>query len=193
MVNEIRSLCVFCGSSMGASHRYAEAAKAMGREIGRRGLRLVYGGGDIGLMGVLAVEASRSGAEVVGVIPRKLHELVDQPELSELVITKDMHERKAKMADLADAFVALPGGIGTFEELFEVWTWRQIGYHRKPLGLLDVEGYWSPLLALLAHAVEEGFVRRAQLDDLPVETDPSRLLDALADLPPPSMSKLPPR
>ncbi len=180
MRNSIGSICVFCGSSFGASPEYALAASAFGREIARRGLRLVYGGGNIGLMGVLAKAAHEAGAPVIGVIPKKLHELVDQPELAELFVTEDMHGRKAKMAELADAFVALPGGTGTFEELFEAWTWRQIGYHDKPVGLLDVAGYWQPLLALLRHTAEQGFMRRDLLDDLIVREGASELIEALA-------------
>lgn len=190
MARILRSICVFCGSSPGASPRYAEAAADFGRELGRRGLRLVYGGGNIGLMGVLAAAAHGAGAEVVGVIPKKLAERVEQPELAELFVTEDMHGRKAKMAELADAFVALPGGTGTFEELFEAWTWRQIGYHDKPVGLLDVAGYWQPLLGLLRHTAEEGFMRRDLLEDLLVREAGPELLEALAAHPPLSAAKV---
>jgi len=180
MERAIESICVFCGSSFGVSPLYAEAAAGFGREIARRGLRLVYGGGNIGLMGVLAKAAHEAGATVIGVIPKKLAELVDQPELAELFVTEDMHGRKAKMAELADAFVALPGGTGTFEELFEAWTWRQIGYHTKPIGLFDIDGYWQPLLGLLRHTAEQGFMRADLIDDLVVRKDGAELLDALA-------------
>lgn len=193
MMKSLSSICVFCGSSAGLSPVYAAAADAFGREIARRGLRLVYGGGDIGLMGILARAAHDAGAEVVGVIPRKLAELVDQPELAELFITEDMHARKAKMAELADAFVALPGGTGTFEELFEAWTWRQIGYHAKPVGLLDVEGYWQPLLAMLRHTAEQGFMRPELLDDLVVRAEGPALIEALEIHPPLAGHKLPER
>ena len=193
MSNSIRSICVFCGSSFGVSPLYAEAAKEFGRELASRELRLVYGGGNIGLMGVLAKAAHEAGAEVIGVIPKKLAELVDQPELAELFVTDDMHGRKAKMAELADAFVALPGGTGTFEELFEAWTWRQIGYHGKPVGLLDVEAYWQPLLALLRHTAEQGFMRQELLSDLVVKKGAAELIDALILHPALPGGKLPER
>jgi uncharacterized protein (TIGR00730 family) len=190
MSRKIESVCVFCGSSAGVRPAYAEAARRLGAELGRRELRLVYGGGDIGLMGILARAAAGAGAEVVGVIPRKLDALVDQPELAELRVTEGMHERKATMASLADAFIALPGGIGTLEELFEVWTWRQIGYHDKPLGLLEVEGFWEPLGELVSHLAREGFLRLEILGDLPKSADPGELIELLAELPPPSGYKL---
>ena len=193
MASILSSICVFCGSSFGASPVYAESARRFGHEIAEQGLRLVYGGGNIGLMGVLATAAHEAGAEVIGVIPKKLAELVDQPELAELFVTEDMHGRKAKMAELADAFVALPGGTGTFEELFEAWTWRQIGYHDKPVGLLDVAGYWQPLLALLRHTAEQGFMRAELLPDLVVGSDPAELIEALARQPPLPGGKLPER
>jgi uncharacterized protein (TIGR00730 family) len=186
----LRSICVFCGSSAGARPEYAAAARACGAEIARRGLRLVYGGGNIGTMGELARAALDAGGEVVGVIPRKLYELVDHVELTELYVSADMHERKAKMAEESDAFVALPGGIGTFEELFEVWAWRQIGYHAKPVGLLDAAGFYRPLLDFLAKVSSEGFLKPSALADLLVEEDPGRLLDALAEKGPPAELKL---
>ena len=193
MPNSVHSICVFCGSSFGTSPAYAETAAAFGRELARRGLSLVYGGGNIGLMGVLAKAAHEAGAKVIGVIPKKLAELVDQPELAELFVTDDMHGRKAKMAELADAFVALPGGTGTFEELFEAWTWRQIGYHGKPVGLLDVDGYWQPLLAMLRHTAEQGFMRKELLADLVVETETAALIEALVLHPALALAKLPER
>ena len=186
----LRSICVYCGSSLGEKPEYAEAARACGREIGRRGLRLVYGGGNIGTMGELARAALGAGAEVLGVIPRRLYELVDHVELTELVVAEDMHERKARMAEESDAFIALPGGIGTFEELFEAWTWRQIGFHAKPVGLLDVAGFYRPLLGFLSKVSEAGFLKPAALADLLVEEDPGALLDALAAKGPPVELKL---
>jgi uncharacterized protein (TIGR00730 family) len=176
----IRAVCVFCGSSRGRGEAYAAAAEALGAEIARRGQRLIYGGGDVGTMGLLARAALAAGGEVTGVIPRKLYELVDQVELTELVVAADMHERKARMYDSADAFVALPGGIGTLDELFEAWTWRGIGYHDKPVGILDVAGYYAPLVAFLASVVEEGFLAREQFEDLVVDIDAASLLDRLA-------------
>jgi len=176
----ITSVCVFCGSSNGKRPAYAAAAAALGTELARRGQRLVYGGGDVGTMGVLARAALAAGGEVTGVIPRRLFELVDHVELTELVVAADMHERKAKMYDSADAFIALPGGIGTLDELFEAWTWRGIGYHDKPIGLLDAAGYYAPLLAFLRNVVDEGFLGMELLEDLVVDGDPSAILDRLA-------------
>lgn len=189
----IGSICVFCGSSDGARPAYTRAAEAMGREIARRGLALVYGGGNVGTMGALARAALGEGGRVTGVIPKKLHALVDHVELTELVIAEDMHERKARMAEGADAFVALPGGIGTFEELFEVWAWRQIGYHRKPVGILEVEGFYQPLLDFLAHVRDEGFLKSVHYEDLVVETEPGALLDRLALKGAPAETKRPER
>ncbi len=189
----IRSVCVFCGSSLGSRPEYGEAARACGREIARRGLRLVYGGGNIGTMGELSRAALSAGGEVVGVIPRRLYELVDHVELTDLVIAEDMHERKARMALEADAFIALPGGIGTFEELFEAWTWRQIGFHAKPVGLLEVAGFYAPLLEFLGRVSAEGFLKRASLEELLVDEDPGRLIDRLDRLGPPAETKLPER
>ena len=161
----------------------------MGRELARRGLGLVYGGGNVGTMGVLARSALAAGGRVTGIIPRKLYEAVDHVELTELVIAEGMHERKARMSELSDAFIALPGGIGTFEELFEVWAWRQIGYHAKPVGLLEVAGFYSPLLAFLRTVAAEGFIKPAILADLVVDGDPARLLDRLAQAGPPRETK----
>jgi uncharacterized protein (TIGR00730 family) len=189
----ITSVCVFCGSSNGARPEYAEAAEAMGSAIAGRGLRLVYGGGNIGTMGVLARAALEKGGEVTGVIPRKLYELVDHVELTELVIARDMHERKARMAEAADAFIAMPGGIGTLEELFEVWAWRQIGYHAKPVGLLEVAGFYGPLLDFLGKVSREGFLKPVHLEDLIVENEPDRLLDRLMEDRPALEPKLPER
>jgi hypothetical protein len=179
-MNNIRSICVFCGSNNGKRPDYARAAEALGAEIARRGLGLVYGGGDVGTMGVLARAVLAAGGRVKGVIPRKLFELVEQVELTELVVAADMHERKARMYDSADAFIAMPGGIGTLDELFEAWTWRGIGYHDKPVGLLNVAGYYAPLLSFLRTMVEEGFLGREHFEDLVVDTDIVALLDRLA-------------
>jgi uncharacterized protein (TIGR00730 family) len=179
------SLCVYCGSRPGALAACGDAAQTVGREIGRRGWRLVYGGGRAGLMGVVADAALAAGAEVVGVIPRSLMSReVGHQGLTELHVVDTMHQRKTMMAERSDAFVALPGGIGTFEELFEVWTWRQLGYHDKPLGLLNAAGYYDPLLAFLDHSAEQGFMNRAQLDLLEVASDPLALLDRLGGMAP---------
>jgi uncharacterized protein (TIGR00730 family) len=175
------SLCVYCGSSPGSNPAFTEAAREVGALIGQRGWQLVYGGGRAGLMGVLATAALAAGAKVVGVIPQSLMEReLGHGQLTELHVVHSMHERKMLMAQRSDAFVALPGGIGTFEELFEVWTWRQLGYHHKPLGLLNVEGYYDSLLAFLAQTVSQGFVSAPQHQLLTVAHSAETLLDGIA-------------
>jgi hypothetical protein len=174
------SLCVYCGSRHGARAEYTQAARAVGREIGRRGWQLVYGGGNVGLMGEVADAALAHGAHVVGVIPRSLMEReVGHRTLSELFVVETMHQRKHMMAERASAFVALPGGIGTLEELYEVWTWRQLGYHDQPIGLLNVAGYYDPLLAFMERTVAEGFLSEPQRNALVTGTEPAELLDVL--------------
>jgi uncharacterized protein (TIGR00730 family) len=159
-VPALSSVCVFCGSNGGADPAYLEAAAEAGRGLAERGLRLVFGGGKVGMMGAIADGALEAGGDVVGVIPRQIFDLeIGHEGVGDLRVVGSMHERKALMAELADAFVALPGGIGTFEELFEVFTWAQLGLHRKPLGLLDVAGYYAPLEAMLDHAVQQRFLR----------------------------------
>lgn len=157
----MKRLCVFCGSAVGVRPAYATAAREMADELCRRRLGIVYGGGGIGLMGVLADAMLAQGGEVIGVIPRPLatKELAHTG-LTQMHVVESMHERKALMASLADGFIAMPGGMGTFEETFEVLTWSQLGIHRKPVGLLNVDGYYDGLLGLIAHAVEEGFIPR---------------------------------
>lgn len=179
----LKSICVFCGSSNGASPSYVSAAEDLAQCATKKGIQLVYGGASVGLMGVLADTALAAGGRVVGVIPRALvvREIAHRG-LTELHVVETMHDRKARMAELADAFVVLPGGLGTLEELFEVWTWGMLGLHAKPFGLLDVERYYRPLLQFLDHARDEGFVRAAQRERLVVDTDPERLLDALSRL-----------
>jgi uncharacterized protein (TIGR00730 family) len=159
-------ICVFCGSSTGSKPSYAEAATKLGRSLAEQNMVLVYGGGNVGLMGVVAEAAMRAGGKVVGIIPERLYELVDQQELTELLVVGDMHERKALMQEKADAFLSMPGGIGTMEELFEVWSWRYIGYHRKPVAILNLDHYYDDLLAMLSHMVEEGFLHQEIYDDL---------------------------
>ena len=179
------SICVYCGSRDGVDPACAMAATRVGAEIGRRGWQLVYGGGRAGLMGRVADAALAAGGRVVGVIPRTLMEReVGHTGLSELHVVETMHERKRLMAERCDAFVALPGGIGTFEELFEVWTWRQLGYHDKPVGLLNVAGYYDALLGFLDQTVTGGFVAAPQRALLEVATDPVMLLDAIGRLAP---------
>jgi uncharacterized protein (TIGR00730 family) len=181
-----RRVCVYCGSATGARASYAAAADATAAALAERGIGLVYGAARIGVMGALADALLARGGRVIGVIPRALVEKeVAHAGLTELHITASMHERKAMMADLSDAFVALPGGLGTLDELFEIWTWAQLGLHRKPVGLLDVEGYFDGLVRFLDHAVAEGFVRPKHRAMLVVDRDPSRLLDRLAAVPPP--------
>lgn len=176
-----KSVCVFCGSSNGLSASYTNAARALADCAAARRIRLVYGGASVGLMGVLADAALARGGVVVGVIPRALVDReIAHGALTELHVVDTMHERKARMAELADAFVALPGGLGTLEELFEVWTWGMLGLHAKPYGLLDVDGYYQPLIRFLDHARDEGFIRPEQRERLVVDTDPTRLLEALS-------------
>jgi uncharacterized protein (TIGR00730 family) len=177
------TLCVYCGSRPGQHPAHAAAARALGAMIGQRGWRLVYGGGRAGLMGLCADAALAAGAEVLGVIPSSLMQReLGHTGLTELRVVDTMHERKRLMAEHSDAFVALPGGIGTFEELFEVWTWRQLGYHDKPLGLLNAGGYYDRLLDFMAQTVQDGFVAPQQLQLLQVSRDPQELLDKLATL-----------
>ncbi|AOG22983.1 TIGR00730 family Rossman fold protein [Acidovorax sp. RAC01] len=159
------SVCVYCGSKPGASSTYADVARAAGHWIGSRGGQLVYGGGNNGLMGLVASATLEAGGRVVGVIPQALVDLeCAKTDCTELHIVQTMHERKQMMAERADAFLALPGGIGTFEELFEVWTWRQLGYHDKPIGVANTGGYYSGLLSFLNSSVTAGFMNGAQLD-----------------------------
>ncbi|MEL7936759.1 MULTISPECIES: TIGR00730 family Rossman fold protein [Pseudomonas] len=176
----LRSICVFCGASPGASPIYREAAESLGRHIAERGLRLVYGGGAVGLMGMVADAALAAGGEVVGIIPQSLKEAeIGHKGLSRLEVVDGMHARKARMAELSDAFIALPGGLGTLEELFEVWTWGQLGYHAKPLGVLEVDGFYAPLLTFLDHLVQERFVRAEHRQMLQRGATPAELVDAL--------------
>ena len=177
------AICVYCGSSSGRHPEYAEQARAFGTEMARRGIALVYGGGKVGLMGAVADGARAAGGEVVGVIPQALVEReLAHDGLTELHVVESLHERKALMAELADAFVALPGGFGTLDELMEQLTWSQLGLHAKPVGLLDVEDYWRPLIAFARHATEEGFVREADLASIAVAGDAGALLDQLERL-----------
>jgi uncharacterized protein (TIGR00730 family) len=176
----IKRVLVFCGSSPGARPEYAESADALGRLLAGRGLGLVYGGASVGLMGAVADGALAAGGEVIGVIPRGLVEReIGHPGLTELREVSTMHERKALMAELSDAVIALPGGTGTLDELFELFTWSQLGLHRMPIGLLDVAGYWQPLLAMLDHMVAERLLRAEHRATLLVSTDAAALLDQL--------------
>lgn len=174
-------VCVFCGSGIGAEPAYEEAARSLGRALARGGHGLVYGGAGRGLMGVVADAVLESGATAVGVLPERLFEReVAHPRLTELVVVRSMHERKAEMAARADAFVVLPGGLGTLDETFEILTWAQLGIHGKPVGMLNVRGYFDALLAFLDHAVGQGFVRTGDRELLRVAEDAEALLEGLA-------------
>ena len=181
MTVTLQRVCVYCASNDGIRPEYVAAARQMGTVIAERGYALVYGGGGTGLMGAMADAALAAGGEVVGVMP---HTLVQREAahrgLSALHVVDSMHERKAMLAELADAFIALPGGLGTLEEFFETWTWAQLGVHHKPVGLLDVAQYWQSLVAMLEHVEAEGFLRGTPKEWLVMETDPARLLDRLA-------------
>jgi uncharacterized protein (TIGR00730 family) len=175
------SICVYCGSRHGERAAYTHAARALGQAIGERGWQLVYGGGKVGLMGEVADATLAAGGRVVGVIPEALMQReVGHASLTELHVVPDMHTRKRLMAERADLFIALPGGIGTLEELYEVWTWRQLSYHQKPMGLLNTEGFYDGLLAFMAHTVAEGFLSAQQSAVLQVDTDAKTLLLSLA-------------
>lgn len=192
MADPVFSLCVYCGSRPGAGPVFAKTAKAVGTWIGAHGGQLVYGGGRSGLMGTVAEATRLAGGRVVGVIPQALvdKELANR-QCDELHIVQTMHERKAMMAERSDAFLALPGGIGTFEELFEVWTWRQLGYHDKPLGLLNVDGYYDGLLAFLNHSVASGFMGEWQMGLVHADTDTDALLRTLVQDASPDQAPVP--
>lgn len=173
-------ICVYSGSNNGVRGLYREAAASFGALLAHRGIGLVYGGASVGLMGAVADAVLENGGEAIGVLPAALKDVeIAHPKLTELRIANSMHERKATMAELADAFVALPGGIGTFEELFEAWTWSQLGVHSKPCGLLNVGGFYDALVTFLDHVVEEQFLKQAHRNILLVESDPVNLLDAI--------------
>lgn len=179
----MKTVCAFCGSNSGIGSAYLLAAQKLAKELATKNLSLVYGGGNIGIMGELANTALNYNVKVTGVIPQTL---VDREaalhEVSELIIVDTMHERKAKMSALSDAFIAMSGGIGTLEELFEVWTWKQLGIHSKPIGLLNTDGYFDKLVEFLNESVEKEFMRRDVLEMLIVDDDSSRLLDRLSEL-----------
>jgi uncharacterized protein (TIGR00730 family) len=185
----VQRACVFCGSSPGARPQYTEATEDLGSLLVQNGITLVYGGASVGLMGRLADTVLSEGGEAVGVIPRPLVEReIAHVGLTELHVVDSMHERKALMADLSDAFVALPGGLGTLDELFEVYTWAQLGLHRKPCGLLNVEGYYQHLADFLDHAAGERFVRDEHRDMLIVEEDPATMLERLRGFDPAALT-----
>jgi uncharacterized protein (TIGR00730 family) len=186
----MKRLCVFAGSSSGVRAEYRTVADEFGRLLALRGVGLVYGGARVGIMGTVADAVLAGGGQVIGVIPRALLEKeVAHTGLSDLRVVTSMHERKALMADLSDGFVALPGGWGTLDELFEILTWAQLGIHRKPCGVLNVRGYFDRLLSFLGHAVDEGFVRREYHSLFAVSAEPATLLDTLSAHKPPAVEK----
>ncbi|MFI5428376.1 TIGR00730 family Rossman fold protein [Aeromicrobium sp. UC242_57] len=185
----LSAVAVFCGSGFGASAAYAQAARLTGRTLAERGIDVVYGGGHVGLMGVVADAALEAGGRVVGVIPRQLHDReLTHRGVTELHVVESMHERKQIMADLSDAFIALPGGAGTLEEIAEQWTWAQLTIHTKPCGFLDVEGFWQPMQAMVDTMVDQGFVRSEQSGIVTIRENLDDLLDVLSQ-PPSSTDK----
>lgn len=186
----MKRVCVFCGSSAGRRAEYEYAAVAMGEALVERGIELVYGGGNVGLMGVIADTVMRGGGKVVGVIPQALADReIANIGVTDLRVVDSMHTRKAMMAELSDAFIAMPGGVGTFEEFFEAVTWTQLGVHRKPCGLLNVEDFYTPLVNFIDHAVDEGFLKAVHRRAIVVSDDPDELLDALSDVELPDVPK----
>ena len=186
----LQRICVFCGSQPGHDPDYAEAAGELGRLLAGRGITVVYGGGHVGLMGLLAEAALKAGGKVIGVIPEglKRRELA-YDNLTELIVTRTMHERKQRMADLSDGFIALPGGFGTFEEFCEIVTWAQLGLHEKPCALLNVKGYYDRMLAMFDHALQEGFVRPAHRTLVLAASDARAVLAAMEGWVPPQLAK----
>ncbi len=186
----MKSICVYCGSGAGSSAVFATAAKQLAASLVNQDIALVYGGGNIGLMGVLADEVMRLGGHVTGVIPQALMDKeVGHTGLSKLHIVRNMHERKALMAELSDGFIAMPGGIGTLEELFEMFTWSQLGFHEKPLGLLNVDGFYDGLITFLHHTVQNQFLKAEHLNLLINESEPARLLQRFKDFQPLHLNK----
>jgi uncharacterized protein (TIGR00730 family) len=186
--NLLKRLAVFCGSSNGASNKYKEGAIQLGKELARREITLVYGGASVGIMGGIADAVLGEGGEVIGVIPKMLEEReISHPNLTELFIVHSMHERKAKMADLADGFIALPGGPGTLEEFFEIFTWAQLGLHQKPFGLLNINHYYDPLVSLFDHMTEQQFMQQKYRSMAIVESDPERLIERFSTYEPPAV------
>ncbi len=184
----INSICVYCGSSPGRIEAYGSAGCALAKSLVSRNIRLVYGGAGIGIMGMVADQVLKLGGQAIGVIPKALaHKEVAHKNLTELHVTQSMHERKMLMAELSDGFIALPGGIGTLEELFEIWTWAQLGFHNKPCGLLNVEGYYDSLIGFLDHVFAEQFVKKDHHAMLIVETNPDALLDHYINYQPPAV------
>lgn len=186
----LKNICVYCGSSSGRSQIYTEQAELLARRLVERGIGLVYGGADVGIMGTLANAVLAAGGDVTGVIPEALKKKeIAHKNLTELKVTKSMHERKSLMADLSDGFIALPGGVGTLEEIFEMWTWAQLGFHAKPCGFLNVHGYYDHLSAFLDHTMKEEFIKPIHRRMLIVEKDSKALLDRFATYTAPVVDK----
>ncbi|MCK5250432.1 MAG: TIGR00730 family Rossman fold protein [Spirochaetaceae bacterium] len=184
-MNKMKSICVFCGSGSGGDPIFGNAARILGDLLAHYGLNLVYGGSNIGLMGLVSAAVRDGGGKVTGVIPRRIADKVPVQEGITMEVVPGMHERKARMYELSDAFIALPGGIGTLEETFEAWTWNQLGYHAKPVALLNINGYFDSLLSFLDRMSTEGFLRDSQRNALIVDADPEELLTKMTDWNPP--------
>ncbi|MGM7724419.1 TIGR00730 family Rossman fold protein [Metabacillus sp. Hm71] len=186
----MKRISVFCGSSSGASQMYTDDAKRLGTQLAKEGITLVYGGSKVGLMGTVANAALQAGGEVIGVIPRMLMEReIAHTGLTDLIIVNTMHERKAKMEELSDGFIALPGGPGTMEEFFEVYTWAQLGEHKKPIGMLNSHHYYDKLLSFFDHMIEQQFLRSEYHSMIIVETDPHQLIEKFRQYEPPILTK----
>ncbi|MGR8931352.1 MAG: LOG family protein [Gammaproteobacteria bacterium] len=189
-MGEIKNICVYCGSSPGRLEVYGKAAQALAQALVNRDFGLVYGGASVGIMGIVADQVLALGGRVIGVIPKALaHKEIAHDNLTELYVTDSMHDRKMRMAELADGFIALPGGIGTMEELFEIWTWAQLGFHQKPCGLLNVAGYYDSLIGFLAHMLNEQFVKQPTHGMLLVENEAESLLQRFAEYQPPAVRR----
>lgn len=187
-MNILKTLAVFCGSSNGASTVYVEVAKKLGEELAKRNITLVYGGASVGIMGAVAEAVLDAGGKVIGIMPSFLEQReISHNNLTELIVVDSMHERKAKMAELADGFIALPGGPGTLEEFFEIFTWAQLGLHRKPCGLLNINNYYDPLVALFNHMTEEQFLHEKYRSMALVDVDPNGLLNQFNNYEPPTV------
>jgi len=180
-MNKFNKICVFCGSSFGINESYKQNAIKLGIQLAIQKIELVYGGGNVGLMGELSRTVLEHNGRVTGVIPQKIYENVNHVDLTELIVVEHMHERKAKMYELADGFIALPGGIGTLEELAEVITWYQIGYHAKPIGILNVNGFYDSLQNLFSHMIQEGFLKPEYIQNVVIESDPECLIKKMKE------------
>jgi len=186
----MKAICVFCGSSYGTRKAYADAARATGRAIAEQGYTLVYGGAKVGLMGTVADAALNAGGKVIGVLPKALEDKeIGHEGLTDLHLVGSMHERKAMMADLSDAFMALPGGVGTLEEIFEVWTWGQLGYHSKPCGFLNIDGYYDDLIRFLDHQTDQGFTKDVMRAMVQIAGTPEEMIGLFENYTPPSAPK----